>query len=94
MKVDKEYVSETIHTTGKNLYKIIKKLLHEGNIRKLVIKSKEDRVLLEFPLTFGVIGAAVAPFLVVVATLAVLVKECVIYIEKDPDTTQTDDLVE
>ena len=83
MKIDREQVTETINATGKNLYKIVKKLVHAGNIRRITIKTKEGRVLVEFPLTFGVIGAALAPVLMIVATVGVLISDFVIFIEKD-----------
>lgn len=94
MKVDREHVTETINSTGKNLLGVIKKLVHQGNIRKITIKTKEGRVLVEFPLTIGVLGAALAPLFMIVATLGVLISDLVIYVEKDKDITPKKDIPE
>jgi hypothetical protein len=37
-----------------------RELIHEGNVRRLIIKSPGDRVLLEVPLNAGVAVGAVA----------------------------------
>jgi hypothetical protein len=62
----------------------IKNLIHEGNIRKILIKQ-DDRTIAEFPLTFGVIGAAVAPALAAIGAITALVTDCTIEVERDHD---------
>ncbi|HEX7568375.1 MAG TPA: DUF4342 domain-containing protein, partial [Anaerolineaceae bacterium] len=60
----------------------IKQLVHEGNIRRIIIKDKDGKVLIEFPLTFGVIGLVLAPTLAAVGAIAALVTEATIVVEK------------
>ncbi len=52
---------EEFKVNGEDLVDKIKGLVHEGNIRRILIKDKDDRILLDIPLTFGVLGALVAP---------------------------------
>jgi hypothetical protein len=67
--------------TGSQLLEYVKRLLHQGNIRRIVI-SQEGRTIAEFPLTIGVVGAVVAPVLAAVGALAALLAECTIEIER------------
>jgi integral membrane sensor domain MASE1 len=59
----------------------IKNLIHEGNVRKITIKQ-DDRTIAEFPLTFGVIGAAIAPALAAIGAITALVTDCTIEVER------------
>ncbi len=81
----RETVVETIKVTGETLLETLKKLLKEGNIRRIVIKDEQDKVLIEFPMTLGVIGAVLSPVLTVLATLIVLFKEYTITVERIVD---------
>lgn len=73
---------ETFKINGEDLLKKVKELIHEGNIRKITIKDKKGTTLIEFPLTFGVVGAAIAPVLAAVGAIAALVAECTITVER------------
>ncbi len=73
---------ETFNTTGDDLLKKVKQLIHEGNIRKITIKDKEGKTMVEFPLTVGVVGAVLAPVLAAVGAIAALVTECTIAVER------------
>src|SRR5437899_7628527 len=59
----------------------IKNVIHEGNVRRITIKQ-EGRTIAEFPLTFGVVGAALAPALAAVGAIAALVTDCTIEVER------------
>ena len=57
---------DTIHTEefridGEKLIAKIKELIHEGNIRRIIIKDKEGKTQMEIPMSFGVVGALLAP---------------------------------
>ncbi|HET9017461.1 MAG TPA: DUF4342 domain-containing protein [Thermomicrobiaceae bacterium] len=60
----------------------IERLVHEGNIRRVVI-SKDDRTVAQFSVTVGVIGAVIAPYLAAVALIVVLVTGSSIRIEQE-----------
>ena len=68
--------------TGDRLVEKVKELIHEGNVRKIVIRDKNDNAVAEFPLTLGVVGAVIAPILAAIGALAALMTECKIEVEK------------
>ena len=59
----------------------MKKLVHEGNVRRIIIKQ-EGRTVAEFPLTVGVVGAVFAPVLAAAGALAAVLTECTIEVER------------
>jgi len=60
----------------------LKRLVEEGNVRRVVVKQK-GRTVAEFPLTVGVVGAVFAPPLAAVGVLVALLTECSIEVERD-----------
>lgn len=82
-KKTEQTTNETFEIKGENLLKKVKELIKEGNVRKIIIKNKEGRTILEIPLTFGVVGVAIAPQLAAIGAIAALLTECSIVVEKD-----------
>jgi len=73
---------EEFTISGEKLLSTVKKLVREGNIRRITIKNKEGKTLIEIPLTFGVVGALFLPTLAAIGAIAALVTECTIVVEK------------
>jgi hypothetical protein len=73
---------ETIKVDGNNLIEQVKKLIHEGNVRRIIIKH-EDHTLIEIPLTVGVVVAVLAPVMAAVGAIAALVTHCTIIVERE-----------
>ena len=59
----------------------LKNLIHEGNVRRVVIEH-EGRTIAEFPLTVGVVGAVLAPVVAAIGALVALLKDCTIQVER------------
>jgi hypothetical protein len=74
-------VWETIRLQGNELLEKLKQIIHEGNARRVVIKQG-NRIIAEFPLTAGVVGALAAPILAAVGALVALLNECSIEVER------------
>ena len=74
--------SEEFRVNGEELLGRIKNLVNEGNIRRIIIKDKEGKVIFEIPLTFGIIGALIAPQLAAIGAIAALVTEATVVVEK------------
>ncbi|MBP7832410.1 MAG: DUF4342 domain-containing protein [Candidatus Levybacteria bacterium] len=74
--------SETFKLNGDDLLKKVKELIHEGNVRRIIIKDKKGKSLVEFPLSVGVVGTVIAPVLAAVGAIAALVTECSITVER------------
>lgn len=68
---------------GEKVISKIKELLHEGNVRHVVIKNEEGRTLIEFPVTVGVAGAVLAPVWAAVGAIAAMVANCSIEVERE-----------
>ena len=75
-----ESYTESFRVAGQQLVDAVKKLVHEGNVRRVIIKH-EGNTIAEFPLTIGVIGAVLAPMLAAIAAIAAAVKECTVEVE-------------
>ena len=79
---EEKFHTEEFHVSGEELLAKIKKLVHEGNIRRIIIKNKEGGIVLEIPLTFGVVGALLAPSLAAIGAIAALLTEATVVVEK------------
>ena len=77
-----EFRTEEFHVNGEELISKIKELIHQGNVRRIIIKDKDGKTLIEFPLTFGVVGVVLAPTLAAVGAVAALIGEATIVVEK------------
>lgn len=76
---------EEFKVNGEDLLKKVKEIIREGNARRLIIKDKDGKTLIEIPLTVGVVGIAIAPVLAAVGAIAALVTECTILVERSED---------
>ena len=74
---------ETFHVKGEQLLGKVKEIIKEGNVRRIIIKDKEGKTLIEVPMTLGVIGVVFAPVLAAVGAIAALVAECTITVERE-----------
>ena len=74
---------EEHRVTGEKLIGKIKEILHEGNVRHIVIKNEDGRTLIEFPVTIGVAGAVLLPVWAAVGAIAAVVTNCSIEVEKE-----------
>ena len=73
---------ETIKVEGGELLERVKELIHEGNVRRIVIRQGE-RSVAEFPLTVGVVGTVAAPVLAAVGAIAALLTNCSIEVQRE-----------
>jgi competence protein ComGC len=80
--VDERVRTEEYQIDGDKLVASIKELIHQGNIRRVIIKNEEGLTLIEIPLTLGVIGAALLPVWAALGALAALVARFTIVVEK------------
>ncbi len=76
---------ENIKVEGGELLEKVKALIHEGNVRRIVIRQG-DRSVAEFPLTVGLVGTVAAPILAAVGALAALLTNCSIAVEREVTT--------
>ena len=79
---EEKFRTEEFRVNGEELLARIKKLVHEGNIRRIIIKNKEGSTVMEIPMTIGVVGALLAPTLAAVGAIAALITEATVVVEK------------
>jgi hypothetical protein len=77
--------TEEYKVSGESLLAKAKELVHEGNIRRLIIKNEEGKALIEVPLTLGLVGAALLPVWAAIGAIAALVTDCSIVVEKEEE---------
>ncbi len=74
--------TEEYKVAGESLLAKIKEILHQGNIRRIIIKNDQGQTLIEIPLTWGVLGAAFAPVWAAIGAIAALAANFTIVVEK------------
>jgi hypothetical protein len=82
MTTETMHRTEEFHVTGEELLAKARQLVHEGNIRRLIIRNETGHTLIEIPLTFGVVGAALLPIWAAVGAIAALATDCTIVVER------------
>jgi len=73
---------EEFKVSGEELVKKVKQLIREGNIRRIIVKNEAGKSVVEFPLTVGVVGAALLPAFAALGAVAALLTNCTIVVEK------------
>jgi hypothetical protein len=73
---------EEFTVTGEDVNAKLKELLHESNIRRIVIKNEEGKTLIEIPMTLGVVGTLLLPVWAAVGAIAALAVRLTISVEK------------
>jgi Domain of unknown function (DUF4342) len=78
--------TEEFRVQGDELVAKIKELVHEGNIRRIIVKNESGHPLIEIPLTVGVVGgvlsAAFFPVLAALGAIGAVVAHLTLVIEK------------
>ena len=77
--------TEEFKVSGEDLLKKVKEVIAEGNARRIMVKNKQGKSIIELPLTISVVGVALAPALAAVGAIAALVTECTIVVERDDE---------
>jgi hypothetical protein len=73
---------EEFKVAGKDLVEKVRQLIHEGNVRRIIIKNEHGHTVMEIPLTVATIGIVAAPILAAVGALAAVLTHCSIVVER------------
>lgn len=79
---DEKFSAEEFKVEGEKLLAKLKELLREGNIRRVIIKDKEGKIVMEVPMTIGIAGILLAPQLAAIGAVAALLTEATVIVEK------------
>jgi len=74
--------TEELNVSGEKLVSAVKELVHQGNIRRITVKNRDGKSLIEIPLSLGVVGILLLPTLAALGAIAALVTECTLVIER------------
>jgi hypothetical protein len=76
---------EEFRLNGGEILNKVKDIIHQGNVRRIILKDEQGKTFMEIPLTVGVVGAIVAPILAAVGAVAALASNLTIVVEKTED---------
>jgi hypothetical protein len=79
---DVKSFTEELKVEGKELVDTVKRIIHEGNVRRVVVRNADGRTILDIPVNAGVLGAVVFPVLATLATIAVYAARYTLLIER------------
>ena len=74
--------TEEFRITGEELLAKVRELVHEGNIRRVIIRNEAGTTIVEIPLTVGLVGVALLPVWAAVGAIAALATDCSIVVER------------
>ena len=80
-----EKIYEELKVVGKDLADRVAELIHEGNVRRVIIKDDKGHTFMEVPLTVAAIGAIIAPVLAAVGALAGMAAHFTVGVERAPE---------
>jgi hypothetical protein len=81
----KDKIIETFKLDRESVDKVtarIEQLIHEGNVRRVLIKDAKGTTVVEFPLTFGVVGVALLPIWAAVGAIAAIAADFTVEVER------------
>lgn len=74
--------TEEFSVNGDQVVEKVKQLIAEGNVRRIIIKNEKGESIIEFPVTFGVVGAVLLPMFAALGAAAALITNCTIVVER------------
>lgn len=77
---------EEIKVSGAKLLEKVKAIIKEGNVRRIVLRNPQGRVLMDVPLNAGIAASALLPLWAAIASIAVLATDYTILVERDGGT--------
>ncbi len=75
---------EEFKVSGAKLVEKLKSIIKEGNVRRVVLRNPQGRVLMDVPLNAGIAATALLPLWAAVASIAVLATDYTVLVERDP----------
>jgi hypothetical protein len=78
--VEKNTTTQEFTVSADEVTKKVRELLHEGNVSRIIVKDESGKPLLEIPVTAGVVGVLLAPWLAAVGVIAALATRCTIVV--------------
>jgi len=71
---------EEIQVLGRDLVGKVKELIHQGNVRRIIVKDEHGNTFMEIPVTVAAVGAVLAPLLAALGAISALVAKFTIVV--------------
>jgi hypothetical protein len=85
--------AEKIDVHGGHLVAKVRELIHEGTVRRIIIRDADGKTAMEVPVTVGVVGFFAAPTMAAIGALAALAADYSIEVERDTaESTEPGDM--
>jgi hypothetical protein len=81
----KETRTEEFKISADDLVKKVKELIHEGNVRRILIKDEKGKTLIDIPVTIGIVGTILAPWLAALGVIGAIATNCIIIVEREKE---------
>ena len=82
---------EQFKVAGNDLAAKVRELIHEGNVRRIIIKDERGHTFMEIPLTVAAVGVILAPILAAVGAIATVVSKFEVVVERNPPEPPPED---
>ena len=73
---------EEFKIRGKDLVEKVRELVHESNVRRIIIKDEKGNTFMEIPLSVATLGAMFMPLFAALGAIAALVADFTIVLER------------
>jgi hypothetical protein len=82
-------IVEEVQVLGRDLVDTVHKLIHEGNVQRIIVKDEHGNTFVEIPVTVAAIGVVLAPLLAAVGAISALVaKFTIVVVRSEPKPPQ------
>ena len=77
-----EKLYEEFKVQARELVERVRQLIHEGNVRRVIIRDDKGHTFIEIPVTVAAVGVIVAPVLAAVGAIAAMAAHFTIVVER------------
>jgi hypothetical protein len=81
---------EEVQVLGRDLVDKVKSLIHEGNVRRIIVRDEHGNTFVEIPVTVAAVGAVLAPVLAALGAISALVAKFTVVIVRADDKPSSD----
>jgi repressor of nif and glnA expression len=88
-EIGKATTTQEFSVSGEDLTRKVAELFREGNVSKIIVKDEKGKQLLEIPVTAGLVGVVLAPWLAAIGVVAAFATKCTLVVVRNAGTAQT-----
>ena len=85
MQEEKNTTTKEFQVIGKDLIARLKEIIHQGNVRHIMIINEDGKTLIEVPMTLGAVAVILLPVWAAIGAIAALVANCTIVVKTEKE---------